>query len=206
MGIPLENTSLYTLQFADDQVVLAGDKEHLEYMMRKLKETYEKWGLDMNLNKTKYLRIGEMHSNLKLDKDIEIEFCQKYKYLGVIFYVSGRDDKEIKSRVIQARKCIACLNWILWSKDIKKERKLNIYNALTTSSLLYGSETWRLTENNKRWVKATEMDALRSSRISRKERIKNVTIRQQIGLEEPIIKETEQNQLTWYGHVQRMAE
>jgi len=35
---------------------------------------------------------------------------------------------------------------------------------------------------------------------------KDVTIRQQNGLEETIIKETEQNQLTWYGHVQRMAE
>jgi hypothetical protein len=42
------------------------------------------------------------------------------------------------------------------------------------------------------------MDVLRrSSRISIKERIKNVTTRQQIGLEE--------NQLTWYGHVQRMG-
>ena len=51
------------------------------------------------------------------------------------------------------------------------------------------------------------MDALRrSSRISRKEKIRNVTIRQQIGLEETIIKEIEQNQVTWYGHVQRMAE
>ena len=51
------------------------------------------------------------------------------------------------------------------------------------------------------------MDALRrSSRISRKERNRNVTIRQQIGLEETIIKEIEQNQLTCYGHVQRMAE
>ena len=54
MGITLENTTLYTLQFADDQV-LVGDKEDLEYMTRKLKETYEKWGLDMNLNKTKYI-------------------------------------------------------------------------------------------------------------------------------------------------------
>jgi len=50
------------------------------------------------------------------------------------------------------------------------------------------------------------MDALRrSSRICRKERIRNVTVRQQIGLEETIVKEIEQNQLTWYGHVQRMA-
>ena len=73
--------------------------------------------------------------------------------------------------------------------------------------LLYGSETWRLTENNKRRIEATEMDDLRrSSRISRKERIRNVTIRQQIGLEETIVKEIEQNQLTWYGHVQRMVE
>jgi len=37
-------------------------------------------------------------------------------------------------------------------------------------------------------------------------RISNVTIRQQIRLEEQIIKEIEQNQLTWYAHVQRMAE
>jgi hypothetical protein len=54
---------------------------------------------------------------------------------------------------------------------------------------LCGSETWRLAENKKRRVKATEMDALRrSSRISRKERIRNVTIKQQTGLEETIIK------------------
>jgi hypothetical protein len=39
-------------------VVLAGNKEDLEYMTRKLKETYEKWGLDVNSNKTKYLYIG----------------------------------------------------------------------------------------------------------------------------------------------------
>jgi len=57
--------------------------------------------------------------------------------------------------------------------------------------------TWRLTENNKRRVEATEMDGLRrSSRISRKDRVRNVTMRQQIGLEETIIKGIEQNQLT----------
>ena len=42
--------------------------------------------------------------------------------------------------------------------------------------------------------------------LEKKKKIRNVTIRQQIGLEETIIKETEQNQLIWYGHVQRMAE
>jgi hypothetical protein len=98
-------------------------------------------------------------------------------------------------------------NGILWSKDARKERKLNIYSALIKNSLLYGSEIWRLTERNKRLVEATEMDVMRrSSRISRKDRVRNVTIRQQIGLEDTIIKGIEQNQLTWYGHVQRLAE
>jgi len=57
--------------------------------------------------------------------------------------------------------------WRLQSSD-------RIYATNKTTPLLYGSETWRLTENNKRRVKATEMDVLRrSSRISRKQRIKN---------------------------------
>ena len=101
MGIPLKNTTLCTLQFADDQVVLVGDKEDLECRTRKLKETYKKWGLDMNLSRTKYLCIGEKNSNFKLDKESEIEFRQEYKYLGVIFDNSGTDDKEIRSRIIQ---------------------------------------------------------------------------------------------------------
>ena len=84
----------------------------------------------MNLNTANFLCIGETHSNFKLDKNSEIESCQEYKCIGVIFYTSGTDDKEIRSRVIQARKCIACLNGILWSEDIRKERILNNYCAL----------------------------------------------------------------------------
>jgi hypothetical protein len=67
-------------------------------------------------------------------------FIGRYSVIGEavwnldVFDTSGTDDKEIRSRVIQARKCIACLNGILWSEDIRKERKLNIYNALIKSS------------------------------------------------------------------------
>jgi len=67
---------------------------------------------------------------------------------GNMFKVTLRyiDGKQIKHFTLKR---------ILWSKDIRKERKLNIYNVLLKSSLLYGSETWRLTENNKRRVEAT---------------------------------------------------
>ena len=53
MGIKTDDDTclytLYTLQFADDQVICANEKETLEYMTCKLNEEYEKWGLLMNI-------------------------------------------------------------------------------------------------------------------------------------------------------------
>ena len=46
------------LNFADDQVLIAQDHDDMEFMTRKLKGEYEKWGLTMNLEKTKYICIG----------------------------------------------------------------------------------------------------------------------------------------------------
>jgi hypothetical protein len=51
MGIPVQNTYVYSLNFADDQVLLAQDLDDMEYLVRKLKEEYEKWGFTINLGK-----------------------------------------------------------------------------------------------------------------------------------------------------------
>jgi hypothetical protein len=49
MGIPIQNTQyVYSLNFADDQVLIAQDHDDTEFMARKLKEEYEKWGFTMN--------------------------------------------------------------------------------------------------------------------------------------------------------------
>ena len=58
MGYNVDNTTIYRLQFADDQMVMAQSKEDLEYMCRKLQEQYSKWGLNMNIAKTKYMSLG----------------------------------------------------------------------------------------------------------------------------------------------------
>jgi hypothetical protein len=59
MGIPIQNTRVYSLNFADDQVLIAQDHDDMEFMARNPKEEYEKWGLTLNLEKTKYICIGE---------------------------------------------------------------------------------------------------------------------------------------------------
>jgi hypothetical protein len=52
MGIPIQNTHVYSLNFADNQVLIAQDHDNMEFMAQKLKEEYEKWQLTMNLEKT----------------------------------------------------------------------------------------------------------------------------------------------------------
>jgi hypothetical protein len=45
---------------------MAHSKEDLEYMCRKLQEEYSKWGLTMNIAKTKYMSSGTDTNYLKL--------------------------------------------------------------------------------------------------------------------------------------------
>ena len=65
MGIPIQNTYVYSYNFADDQVLLAQGHDDMEYMARKLKEEYEKWGLA--INKKKQLCVyGRRKRNFKI--------------------------------------------------------------------------------------------------------------------------------------------
>ena len=98
MGVYVGDTCVYTLQFADDQIIIANDKDDIEYMTKKLQEEYKLWGLEINTQKTKYLPIGAEPSNIKIGTD-EIEACDRYTYLGVEFDTTGKNDSEIKKRI-----------------------------------------------------------------------------------------------------------
>ena len=52
MGVLIQNTHVCSINFADDQLLLAQDHDDIESMARKLKEEYEIWGLAINLEKT----------------------------------------------------------------------------------------------------------------------------------------------------------
>ena len=49
MGLEIQDTTIYSVPFADDQLLIAQDYEDLEYMTKKLIDAYELWGLKLNL-------------------------------------------------------------------------------------------------------------------------------------------------------------
>lgn len=205
MGVEIGEYCLYTLLFADDQVVIASDQEDVEYMTRKLTEEYSKWGLNMNLGKTEFLEVG---GNLTTDLQLgsgKVRGVKEYKYLGSVISQEGNTKKDIQNRIVQGRKAIQLLNSLLWSTRIKMKTKIMLYYAIVEPILSYGSECWQLTSQEKNKILTVEMDFLRRScRISRSDHIRNDEIRQRTKVTETVIDRIEYKQLMWYGHVKRM--
>jgi hypothetical protein len=80
-----------------------------------------------------------------------------------------------------------------------------MYQALVQSILLYGAETWTLNTQQANELLATEMDFWRrSARKSRKEKVRNGTIRAIMKMGKNILEVIEGKRLRWFGHIKRM--
>jgi hypothetical protein len=103
----------------------------------------------------------------------EIKPSTECTYLGTKIDHKGDNTTEIKQRINQTRKTINALNSIWWHKDIKKKRKLCIYQTIIQRILMYGAEVWQIPTREINKILSTEMDVLRrSARKSRLERNK----------------------------------
>lgn len=208
MGIPINQTHLFTLSFADDQAVFAQDAYDLEFMLRRLYEEYAKWGLQISLTNTEYLVVN---SNAKFDvllnDDSQVKQVTEFKYLGVSVDSNGIGKREINQRIQKARQVLGALNAIWWDNNITKKTKKRIGQVLVETVLCYGSEIWTMREDDKRKVRAVEMDYLRrSSRVSRRERITNDEIRNRMAAIETVTQRIEKRSLKWFGHLLRMED
>ena len=72
----------------------------MEYMLRKLLEEYEKWGLKVNLDKTFYMGCGIKTEDLILeDEKGLIKGCEELDYLGVRIDKEDRQESDIKTEL-----------------------------------------------------------------------------------------------------------
>jgi len=51
IGLKIQDRTIYSMLFADDQLLIAQNYEKLQYMTRKLIDEYELWGLKLNVKK-----------------------------------------------------------------------------------------------------------------------------------------------------------
>jgi hypothetical protein len=90
---------------------------------------------------------------------------------------------------------------------VTPKTKTHIYHAIVKNTITYAAETWCSKAKTVAKLNSTEMDFWRrSARISRKDKIRNIIIKQKMNLTRSLLDDIKTKQLQWRGHVQRMEE
>ena len=197
---------MHSLLFADDQVIFAQEKEDMEYMVRKLKEEFELWGLKINMSKTEYLCIGQQVADLNLENEI-IKSCQTFRYLGSTVHQDGTCSRDIEIKIARGKQATKALHGLIWNNNLTKENKNRIFQSIVQNIVLYGAEMWPMTTTIRNKIRTVELDYLRRClQVTRNDRLRTEEIWQQMGVKCSMTRRLENRALQWYGHVQRMPE
>ena len=216
-------------EYADDTAIMFPCRDSLDKWLPKLYDVFEKFGMEIHSgsigkkSKSEVLFVaapdsvycdpitydGAKLDNVDLGEGRFVPIVDKFKYLGCILSRDGRDDIDVDARIKAAGSSFGALKSCLFSKtEVSKEAKRSIYMGLVLSILLYGSETWCLTEKLLNRLRTFHARCLRSMcRINRfhvwKLRISTDHLQKKLNIPsmDSIIL---QRQLRWAGHVARM--
>ena len=177
-----------------------------------------KFGLQINLEKTKYMIVERKNSlkknkigNLKI-KNYKFERVENFKYLGVMLNEDNNNQIDSQEEINNSNKPYFMLQTIFKNKNISRKPKLRLKNTIINKTLTNASETWTLTKRDRKQLNIFERKVYRRILgpvydrekenwriLNNKEiyaRVKNPTVTETIRL----------NRLRWFGHVQRMEE
>lgn len=189
-------------------VLLAKSEKDLQFNLDVWAETLSRYNMNINITKTKAMVIAKNHEQVTIMlEQRKIEQVPNFKYLGTIIAENGKLEDDLNNRIAAATKFYYAMNKCLISKkEISKETKTRVFNAVYIPILTYSSETWTLTQKQKQRIKTQEMRFLRRIEGCRLiDKISNEKIRKNLGVTD-INKKMETNQLRWLGHLLRMPE
>jgi len=151
--------------YADDIMLVTRTKQAIINNFQKLQQEAIQYGLEVNQNKTKYMRHSRVQTNVK-NKEIEIEGIKieegnSAKYLGTIMNAENLIEEEIKERIGAGNRSFFAHKKIFQSKLITRKPKERLYHTVIRPVVVYGSECWVLTENIKEKLLVFERRLLR---------------------------------------------
>ncbi|KAL9968248.1 hypothetical protein ACROYT_G026600 [Oculina patagonica] len=140
-------TVLEDLDYADDLCLLSTHGTHLGEKTARLQNNARRVGLKINTKKTKWMSTGcKRNCQIKIDGH-EIEKVEQFSYLGSVIDVQGGADADVKTRIGKARQAFIALKPVWRSKRISLKTKLRLFNSNVNTVLLYGSESWKTTQD-----------------------------------------------------------
>jgi len=150
---------IQTAKYVDDLVLMAKKEKVLQGMIDKLIEIGRCYGMEMNVETTKVMRISRQPLSVTImidQKQLENVECFKYLYLGSILTNDGRCTCEIKSRIAMAKVAFSKKKNLFTSTlDLNLIKKL--VKCCIWSMAFYGAEIWTLREADQKYLESFEM-------------------------------------------------
>jgi hypothetical protein len=102
-------SKLEDLDFADDVSLLSHQLQQMQQKTESPYQTAKSTGLDINIDKTKNLRINAQQNDpINLNGD-DIQDVSQFTYLGSIINTMGGADEEIRLRRGKTKRAFICL-------------------------------------------------------------------------------------------------
>ena len=140
-GIKIAGRNINNLRYADETTLMA-ETEELKSLLMKVKETSEKVGLKLNIQKTKIVASGPITS-WQIDGET-VETVVDFILGGSKITADGDCSHEIKSCLLLGRKVMTNLHSILKNRDITLSTKVHLVKAMVFPMVKYGYESWTL--------------------------------------------------------------
>jgi len=139
-GFKIGGQITHTVKYADYLVILAKEEKVLQDMIDKLIEIGRCYGMEMNVEKTKLMRISSQRLPVKIViNQKQLENVKSFKYLGSILTIDGRCTCEIKCRIAMA-KAVFNKKRALFTSTLDLELRKKLVNYYFWSIALYGAE------------------------------------------------------------------
>ena len=139
-GIKFAGRNINHLRYADDTTLMAESEEELTSLLMKVKEESEKFGLKLNIQKTKIMAFGPITS-WEIDGET-VETVSDFIFFGSKITADGDCSHEIKRHLLLGRKVMTNLDRILKRRDTTLPTKFHLVKAMIFPVVMYGCESW----------------------------------------------------------------
>ena len=140
--IKFARRNINNLRYADDTTLMAESEEELKSLLMKVKEESEKFGLKLNILKTKIMASGPITS-WQIDGET-VETVADSILGGSKITADGDCSYEIKRRLLLGRKVMTKLDSILKSRYITLSKIIHLVKAMVFPVVMYGWESWTI--------------------------------------------------------------
>ncbi len=205
-GFKLGGRTLTNLRYADDIVLIASTEKELQDLLDRIIRTGHRFGLKLNIQKTKVMRLGGGTVNITVERE-KLEQVSDFTYLGFEITDNSECRKEIRNRLGLGCAVISRLNTIWKNKDVTVSTKKRLVQALIWPVATYGCEAWTLKKEDEKRIEAFEMKCYRRMlRIPWIAKMSNEKVLEEAQTGKNLLHSVKKRKLQYFGHVVRQSD